>query len=196
MAQTAAEACRGGGKGTCREMDRYPGLPSGLTRRAPGDHPGLSDPRWPRTPGGVSPDARALTAPRTDRRPVGRPLVVGGMTEPAIAEPGPRVDLAVFTQSSQTLGAGLHETLEALLGTTTTTNTFPSDDLAHVCTPSCADRGTYHRPVAGSDRVRVPGQSQQRRNAYSAGTRSSMSCSARDQAFMTTLPTTLSCRSR
>jgi hypothetical protein len=58
----------------------------------------LPDPRIAFGRLSVSPEVRALTALRTDRRPVGRPLVVGdGMTAAAVAEPGPRVNLAVFT---------------------------------------------------------------------------------------------------
>jgi hypothetical protein len=58
----------------------------------------LPDPRIALGRLGISLEVRALTALRTDRRPVGRPLVVGdGMTAAAVAEPGSRVDLAVFT---------------------------------------------------------------------------------------------------
>ena len=73
--------------------------PLGPTRRAPrATTRVLLDPRIALGRLGVAPEVRTLTALRTDRRPVGRPLVVGdGMTAAAVAEPGSRVDLAVFT---------------------------------------------------------------------------------------------------
>jgi hypothetical protein len=76
-----------------------PRLRSGLLRRAPrATIRVLPDPWIALGRLGVAPEVRALAALRTDRRPVGRPLVVGdGMTAAAVAEPGSRVDLAIIT---------------------------------------------------------------------------------------------------
>ena len=73
--------------------------PLGPTRRTPrATIRVLLDPRTALGRLSVSPEIRALTALRTDRRPVARPLVVGdGMTAATVAEPGSRVELAVVT---------------------------------------------------------------------------------------------------
>ena len=81
------------------ENGRVSQAPLGPTRRTPrATIRVLPDPRIALGRLGVSPEIRALTALRTDRRPVRRPLVVGdGMTAAAVAEPSSRVDLAVIT---------------------------------------------------------------------------------------------------